>query len=367
MSVAAARAGDRRPLTAERGCLLIADISGYTDYVVESPLEYAEDVVADVTTTIADRLGPVLQVNKHEGDAVFGYALADEADGSMLLDAVEQCYFGFRRRLESIQHATSCSCNACTKVPELNLKFVVHYGEFIRRARGAGEELTGHDVILVHRLLKNAVVEALGPRGYMLMTEACVSALRLDPDVLGMHEHRETYDDVGELRGFVLDLDARYAEEDERRRVFVAPEDAAFELDALVGATPPIVWEYLTAPEKRMTWQGNVEEASVGGRRCTGATSVCVDGRALVYEEILDWRPFDYFTESRTLPRSARVVLTTALEPVDAGTRVWVRGGKLNGSYGLRWRATRRGLVRRLRGDLDRLAAVVANASTSNR
>lgn len=30
----------------ERGILLVADISGYTDYVVGSPLEYAEDVVA---------------------------------------------------------------------------------------------------------------------------------------------------------------------------------------------------------------------------------------------------------------------------------------------------------------------------------
>jgi Protein of unknown function (DUF2652)/Polyketide cyclase / dehydrase and lipid transport len=364
MSAARVRAGGRRPLVAERGCLVVADISGYTGYIVESPLEDAEDVVADVTATIAERLGPVLRVNKLEGDAVFGYALEDETDGSMLLDAVEQCYFGFRRRLESMQHATSCGCKACTKLPDLDLKFVLHHGEFIRRAGAAGEELTGHDVILVHRLLKNGVAEVVGTRGYALMTEACVEGLGLDPDALGMREHRETYDDVGGVRAFVLDLEARYTEENERRRVVVASGEAAFELDALVEATPPIVWEYLTAPDKRVTWQGTVEEASIGGRRRTGTTSVCIDGRALVYEEILDWRPFDYFTETRTLPRSAKVVLTTTLEPVDAGTRVRIRGDKPNGTGGLLWLATRRNVVRRLRTELSRLAAAVSDERT---
>src|SRR5919108_373502 len=136
----------------ERGCLLIADISGYTDYVVSSPLEYAEEVVADITQDVVARLEPVLRVNKLEGDAAFGYALDGEIDASMLLDSIEECYFGFRRRLRGIEHSTNCSCNACTKAPELNLKFVVHHGDFIRRLSSRGEELTGQDVILVHRL-----------------------------------------------------------------------------------------------------------------------------------------------------------------------------------------------------------------------
>lgn len=45
------------------GLLLLADISGYTDYVVGSPLEYAEDVISDVTGTVVDPLEPVIHVN----------------------------------------------------------------------------------------------------------------------------------------------------------------------------------------------------------------------------------------------------------------------------------------------------------------
>ena len=131
------RTGGTRTLAAETGCLVLADISGYTGYVVESPLAHAEDVVSDLADVVAGRLGRLFRVNKREGDAVFAFALAGEMDGSTLLDALDECYLSFHGRIEGIGHATSCSCAACSKLPELDLKFAVHAGEFIRRP-GAG-------------------------------------------------------------------------------------------------------------------------------------------------------------------------------------------------------------------------------------
>src|SRR5215218_3951582 len=240
------------PSTVERGSLLVADISGYTNYVVSGPLEYAEDVVAEITRDIVERLEPILRINKLEGDAAFGYALDGELDASMLLDSVEECYFGFRRRLRGIEHSTSCSCNACAKVPELNLKFVVHYGDFIRRPGQRGEELTGHDVILVHRLLKNTAAEVLALRGYALCSEACVSALGLDPVALGMQPHTERYADVGDLPAWVIDLERRWQAEYERRRVFVAPGEESLTVEIALRVPPSVAWEYLTSPQKRL-------------------------------------------------------------------------------------------------------------------
>lgn len=360
MPAARTRAGSAK-LAPEEGCLLIADISGYTGYVVAGPLEYAEDVVADVTATVADHLGSVFRLNKLEGDAVFGYTLAGEGDGSMLLDAVESCYFTFRRRLEGMQHATNCTCTACTKLPELDLKFVLHYGTFVRRAAGGGEELTGEDVILVHRLLKNAVVEELGTRGYVLVTEACARALSLDPASLGWVAHSETYPDGGDLHAFVSDLETRWRDERERTRVYVSPEEAVFEIEAMVAGPPMRVWDYLTSPDKRAHWQDlRIDEVTDGGRRCTGTVSVCVDGRTMVYEEVLDWRPFDYFTERRTLPGVGKLVLTTELEAVNGGTRVRTRAQRLRGADRLA-AALRLPRVRRdLRRAYARLAAALA-------
>ena len=345
------------PVT-DRGCLLIADVSGYTEYVVSSPLEYAEDVVADITRDVVHRLEPVFHVNKIEGDAAFGYALDGDLDGSMLLDSIEECYFGFRRRLRGIEHSTNCTCSACTKAPDLNLKFVVHHGEFIRRTGSHGEELTGQDVILVHRLLKNAAAEALGSKGYALCSEACVNALGLDPVALGMTRHVESYSDVGDVPGWTFDLADRWEAELERSRVFVAPGEDALAVDIRLGVPQSVAWDYLTSPAKRLLWQvDQIEQADEGGRRCTGTSSVCVDGRAKIYEEILDWRPFDYFTERVTLPGGMSVVLTTAFEEDGDGTRVVTRvrpdGGRLA------WMRAGPRFRKRLRSRYDRLVALM--------
>lgn len=359
MATVRARTGGGRPLEADAGCLLIADIGGYTGYVVDSPLAYAEDVLADLTDTVAGHLSPVFRLNKREGDAIFGYALAGELDASMLLDAIDDTYFAFRARVDGIGHATSCDCKACTSLPALDLKFVVHAGEFIRRPGGTGEELTGSDVILAHRLLKNGVSEVHRTTGYALLTAACLDAFELDPDALGLRGHQEAYEHVGAVAGFVLDLERRRREALDRRRVVVSAAEAAFELETVLPLGAAEAWEFLTSPAKRTRWSGlQVTETTPGGRRGAGTTTLCVDGRHSVYEEILDWRPFDYFSERRSARGSGSVVLTTSLETVPAGTLVRARG-RWEGGRLARVRGERR-VIRRLEDDLGRLAALVA-------
>jgi uncharacterized protein YndB with AHSA1/START domain len=342
----------------EHGLLLLADISGYTGYVVGSPIEYAEEVVSDVTGTVVDRLDSVIHVNKVEGDAAFGYALDGELDATMLLDAVEECYFAFRGRLRGIEHAVSCTCPACTKVTDLDLKFVVHHGEFVRRASPRGEELTGNDVIVVHRLLKNGVTAVLGLRAYALFTDACVEALGLDPASLQFRRHVESHPDVGDVVGYVSDLEARWKNEQGRRRISVEEEEAAFRVEVTVPGSAELTWELLTSPQKRLLWQVDaIDQVDVGGRRATGASSVCVDGRTKIYEEILDWRPFDYFTERLSLPRGVRAVLTTSLQPGAGITRVVTRVRR-DGGPRLAWLTAAWRLRRKLDARYARLAKV---------
>jgi hypothetical protein len=342
----------------ERGCLVVADISGYSGYVAGSPLESAEDVVADVTETVIDRLEPTVRVNKLEGDAAFGYAVDGEYDATMLLDTIEECYFAFRSRLRGIEHAVSCTCPACAKVPDLDLKFVVHHGDFVRRVAARGEELTGHDVIVVHRLLKNTVVEAFGLRAYVLLTDDCVRALGLEPASLGLRRHVERYPDVGEVVAHVSDLEGRWREEQSRRRIRVGADEADFRVETVVAVPPEVAWELLTAPQKRLLWQVDaIEQADRGGRRYTGTSSVCVDGRTKIYEEILDWRPFAYVTERLTLSKGVRAVLTTSLESAPDGTKVVITVSREAGGR-LAWRAEARRLRRRLEDRHARLAVL---------
>ena len=311
----------------ERGCLAIADITGYTGYLAGSELDHAQDVLADLIETVVAGFRPVLRLAKLEGDAAFAYAPQGKIDGSMLLDVVERCYFSFQRRLRDIRQATTCQCNACAQIPSLNLKVFAHDGDYIRQRVAGREELAGTDVILVHRLLKNTVTDTFRLQGYALFTEACTRAMGVDPAGLAMREHLEAYEHIGEVRTFVHDLQARWTEEQERRRVYIAPGKADGEQSFDLPNRPAVAWDYLTSPTKRMRWQPgttSVDQTNPRGRRGPGTTNHCAHGHDVIVEEILDWRPFDYFTV-RFVLFGVPIEETAELTATESGTRVTLR------------------------------------------
>lgn len=353
---------------ADRGCLTIADVTGYTDYLGQVELEHAQDVLADLTETMVDHLTPTLRLSKLEGDAAFVYALETEIEASMLLDTVEETYFAFRTRVRDIDQATSCDCNACQRIPDLDLKFVTHHGRFVRQPVAGNEELTGPDVILVHRLLKNSVRDRLGLGGYALFTRPCIEALQIDPDSLGMQAHDERVDGR-QVAGYVEDLEARWRFEDERRRVYVTRDAAEFEHVMQLPAPVQTAWEFVTSPEKRPLWQGGVEridEDTTGGRRGTGTVSHCVHGSGVAVQEILDWRPFRYFTVRSGYPAIGRWTWTFEFEPLDDDrTEMRVRGDELQGfKRRAAWTVMRPFMMRQGRGNEQRLQALLEEHTT---
>jgi len=75
-------------------------------------------------------------------------------------------------------------------------------------------------VIVVHRLLKNEIVEKLETPAYAALSDKLVQQLDIDPVALGMREHSETYEHIGEFKIWVLDLERRWQEEDTRQRIY---------------------------------------------------------------------------------------------------------------------------------------------------
>jgi hypothetical protein len=311
--------------------MLIADISGYTGYLVDVELAHAQDILADLLGAVVSALRPNFRLAKLEGDAAFTYMPAEHIDGSMLLDTIERCYFGFRRRRRDVAQATSCECNACSRIPDLDLKFVVHHGLAIVQKVAGRQELIGSDVIVVHRLLKNDVVETMGIHSYALISAACAAAADISPDELGMTAYTEEYDRIGKVACWVHDLDQRWQAEEERARVRVREEDAVIEVTAQTRAPPQVAWEYVTRPGQRMSWQPWVTQVTVeaaGGRRGPGSSNHCMHGKDAVVEEILDWRPYDYVTDWTVLDTPGgpiKFLHTIDFEPVSTGTIVRMR------------------------------------------
>ena len=196
--------------TPETGFLVIADLTGYTAYLSGSEIEHAPAIAGDLLETIVGRLEPPFRLAKFEGDAAFLFVEDGRADGSLMLDAIESAYLAFRRRLRSIEQATTCDCNSCRLAPRLDLKVFIHHGAFVRSRIAGRDELAGLDVILVHRLLKGTRAVEARANGFASFTQAAVDALGLDPDTLGLRPGDESIEHLGQIDTFTEDLEARW-------------------------------------------------------------------------------------------------------------------------------------------------------------
>ncbi|MCA1832212.1 MAG: DUF2652 domain-containing protein [Actinobacteria bacterium] len=285
-----------------RGSLVIADISGYTQYLTGVELDHSQDILAELISGIVDTLGLCFTLAKLEGDAVFCYDTALEPDGQVVLTALETTYFAFRKRLRAIEHMTTCTCAACRSAAGLDLKIVAHHGAFLISEVAGRPELLGPDVIAVHRLLKNEVIERTGFSAYAFLTDALLKACGLELSDGRTHVEKI---DTGRQSGRVLDLAERWGRAEQAVEAYVRSEDAFLEVvTEIPDASLPVVWELTTSPIKRVEWLDSLvrnTEDLVWGERRTGARNHCVhstpQGEMDFYHEVVDWKPFSYFTE----------------------------------------------------------------------
>ena len=184
--------------------LVIADISGYTNFMVsnQDTLGHAHIVINELLKTIIRGIKIPLKVAKLEGDAVFLYAMRsgnnnDWEERKWKIRSKLFSFFGaFRAKAIELQHSGACACGACANVDRLRLKAVVHSGEAIRARLDGREELTGVDVITIHRLLKNSVKS----HEYIMITDSAFQVLGYQPGELPVTDSIEKYDDIGEVR-----------------------------------------------------------------------------------------------------------------------------------------------------------------------
>lgn len=316
----------------ESGCLLLADISGYTDYLQSTELEHAQDVLADLLETLVNTLQPIFKLAKLEGDAAFAYAPDSSLNPTLIMDTVEAGYFEFRKRLRDINNSTTCDCNACILIPRLDLKYFIHHGEYVVRRIAGTEELTGPDVILVHRMMKGTAGEAIGKPAYAAYTGTTLAVMGMNPEMLRFLPHTDHFDDIGDIEVFVQDLDTRWAFEQERNRQYVTGAEAEMEVEFEFPFPQSMVWDYMISPSKRVLWQSHLDDIQTvtDGRFGIGSTNHCMHGEDAIVEHIADWRPLDYATfdyPNQTVDGTLRLMYE--FRPTEEGTAMIMRVGPI--------------------------------------
>jgi class 3 adenylate cyclase len=180
--------------------LVIADIGGYTKFIKshKTALLHAQEIISQLLEAIIDRAAYPLTLNKLEGDAALLYADMGSAEAAAAPDVARQVtafFSAFHAKARELASSrANCPCDACQRIRDLKLKAVLHHGVVAIRTIRQFEELTGEDVILAHRLLKNSVSKP----EYILMS---ASFHRLAGDLAGYQREQgeEAYDDLGRV------------------------------------------------------------------------------------------------------------------------------------------------------------------------
>ncbi len=305
----------------EDGYLLIADISGFTSFIANTELDHAQAIIQQVLGGLLAKLTPTMNFCEVEGDAVFVYGSAKRLSrGELIAELIESTYASFRDQQRTMIRNATCPCHACRAISRLDLKFVVHYGEFVLQEIAGKTGPVGSSVNLVHALLKNRVAEQTGWRGYALYTAEALGQMNLPSD--GMHRDLVHHEHFGTCVTYSVDLNVGYEALCATRRVFVDENEAHIEIVRDLDVARPVVWDWLNDPDKRTRWTIHTAWAAVtrpGGRTGLNASNHCATYNAIEY--ILDWRPFDYYTV-RITRRGLDVLATVCLEEIERGTRI---------------------------------------------
>ena len=351
-------------MASQSGFLVISDITGYTMFLSKSELEHAQEILQTLLELLIDHNRPPLIISRTAGDAVISYALTGAAlQGQTFVELVEDTYVAFRRAIELLVMNNTCQCNACANISGLDLKFFVHHGKFGIQKLGGHDELMGSDVNLLHRLLKNRVVETTGVRAYTLYTDAAINALELNGFRASLIPHEESYEHLGAVALWVQDMHPVWQRKQKENLITIAPDRVLLEVSAEIALPPHQVWDYLIQPEFQSVIIGSDRQEIAqrhNGRVAPGSVYVCYHGKQIIRRTILQWRPFEeIITEDLTPLPTYFVPIRYNLTPTASGTHITQTFGKGRGLLRMVGDIVVKTMTKQAQADIDKFREAV--------
>jgi len=234
--------------------IILADISGYTKFMMANQMSavHGQICITHLIETLLSEVDIPLHLQEIEGDAVFLYA-ENPGDADQWQDVLAEIrrkllrfFEVFYGAIQTSREATPCHCAICAHADDLHLKIVVHSGRAVFHQIGGRPQVSGPDVILAHRLLKNSVPDD----EYLLMSEAAYRDLGQKME-RAFVPGREKYEAIGDVATYVHFLN----EDVERvREQLYSAEPEEFQrrvsgyFSAIVKNQRRALWKHLTSP-----------------------------------------------------------------------------------------------------------------------
>jgi hypothetical protein len=316
-----------------KGYFLIADITGYTAFMTGSELDHAQDILKTLFDTLHDNIKPPLTISNYQGDAILSYVPQSSLlQGQTLLEWIENIYCAFALTLENMRRHTTCTCRACANMQTLDLKMFVHHGDYAMQDMRGKQELSGADVIVVHRMTKNKVKEQTSVKAYTLFTEAATDAMGLKEFAAAeMLPHSESYEHIGDVNMRVYDLHKVLERERAARHVALQSDEVLIKSETFLPVPESVAWDYISEPEHFRRWcraDSLYVSERKNGRTGPGSVHHCAHGKMNLRQTVVGWKPFDFMTLETTLPFDGLCVTSVQLKPVPSGTQLAFTIGK---------------------------------------
>ncbi len=173
----------------QKALYFMPDISGFTHFVNNTEVEHSIHIIAELLELLLDNSSVDMQLVEIEGDALFMFS-TQIPDYNQLLHQATTMLEQFHRHTKGYETRRICNCGSCRTTINLELKFIIHYGDlaFIKVKKIV--KPYGIDVIKIHRMLKNQVPN----NEYILFTDSAYNFYRNEADATWIKK-RETIDE----------------------------------------------------------------------------------------------------------------------------------------------------------------------------
>lgn len=147
--------------------ILIPDISGFTEFMSSTELSHGSQAISILMDAIVSSVAEEYEISNIEGDAALMVKKGPAPSKKEILDTCFKIFNAFHFQRKWLQQHAICPCKACREISNLKLKFVAHHGQLDEMKVGRFATVSGTEVIIAHRLLKNSIRS----NEYLLLTE----------------------------------------------------------------------------------------------------------------------------------------------------------------------------------------------------
>ncbi|MDP3468497.1 MAG: DUF2652 domain-containing protein [Daejeonella sp.] len=152
----------------------VPDITGFTKFIATADINFTKNVIPALLRKLIECNILKMKIGEIEGDAIFFYKTGRLPSVGKVAEQCKIIYQTFSDFIGSVEQSDPENYDLYLADSQLGLKIIIHYGHISTANIKGRIKLLGSDVIIAHKLLKNAIEDY----NYILLTDKYLSKIK---------------------------------------------------------------------------------------------------------------------------------------------------------------------------------------------